>query len=171
MGWEFEDLESGVSMYEFCIGLSSTTCDIVNFTDPGVDSKGNLINLVTLNLSLHQGTKYYGRVRAYNNAGLNVSYSSSGVTVDITPPLPGVVNITLIPTTTKLGIAIFNDPTVMAINWSGFSDPESDVAYYGKNFAVILSFFLSLSLGFFFFSLLLFYCVKNVADRYKTCIR
>ncbi|MBI2931486.1 MAG: hypothetical protein HYY16_07525, partial [Planctomycetes bacterium] len=44
---------------------------------------------------------------------------------DITPPLPGTVN-----DGSGLDLAYQTSPTTLTANWSGFSDPESGIAFY-----------------------------------------
>jgi hypothetical protein len=131
IGWDFQDIESDISAFEYCVGTGNTTCDLINWTSSGRDELDSLVKFVTVTLPMAAGQTYYARVRAYNFAGLNTTASSKGVTIDLTPPQPGLLGFADQPSSISNGIVFFADETTMAINWSSFADPESGIGAYG----------------------------------------
>nr|KAG5706491.1 hypothetical protein BaRGS_032884 [Batillaria attramentaria] len=75
---------------------------------------------------LERGTRYYVTVRAVNGAGLMTTAFSDGVTVDVTPPVTGVVfaadRYTHRPAQTST--------TTLSASWHGFQDAHSGVTSY-----------------------------------------
>lgn len=59
--WSSEDPNSGILYYEYCIGTSITTCDVVPFTNVGLSTE-----ITRDDLNLTNGLTYYFRVRATN---------------------------------------------------------------------------------------------------------
>lgn len=80
--WSSEDPNSGILYYEYCIGTSSSTCDLVPFTNAGLSTE------ITRNdLNLINGTTYYFRVRATNlDSYISSIGISNGITCDKLPP-------------------------------------------------------------------------------------
>ena len=74
---------------------------------------------------MSNGQRYYVTVQAMNGAGVRTPLTSDGVTVDITPPLPGLV----IDGDFAEVDYLYGDDDVTA-RWFNFSDPESGVQSY-----------------------------------------
>ena len=72
---------TALSHYEYAIGSSPGTADIVPFTNVGVSQEALLTNL-----SLTPGLLYYATVRGVDLAGLSSQLSPSGFMSDWTPP-------------------------------------------------------------------------------------
>ncbi|XP_015767122.1 PREDICTED: uncharacterized protein LOC107345883, partial [Acropora digitifera] len=77
----FEDSESSVVEYHWCIGTDQGDCDVKEMTNAGLDTS------VSHRTGLHEGQRYFFTVEATNAAGLKESAYSDGITVDTTPPL------------------------------------------------------------------------------------
>ena len=119
--WEgFRDQESGISLYEICIGSISGLCDIAEFKNVGL-----VTNTIVRNLNLTHNATYYTTVQATNGAGQTCFASSSGITVDLTPPIGG-----------KLRDGNYLDKNVtvqdifVSMSWDEFNDPESGISKY-----------------------------------------
>lgn len=88
---DFEDPESGIHHYEWCIGTSADACDVTP-----MENVYTSLSASAANLSLTTGSKYYVTVNAFNNVGLSVNQTSLPVTMDTTPPafqaVPKVAN-------------------------------------------------------------------------------
>ncbi|XP_078657344.1 uncharacterized protein LOC144903237 [Branchiostoma floridae x Branchiostoma belcheri] len=81
----FSDLESYIHHYIWCVGSSPGAEDLLACRDVGVQISAT----EKLTQTLVSGTKYYSTVTAVDAAGLSSSpVSSSGITVDSTPPVP-----------------------------------------------------------------------------------
>lgn len=120
--FSFEDPESGVYKYRCGVGTSVDKLDFISWTDVGTATKHTFTAL-----SLTQSVKYYFVVEATNGAGMKTIVSSSGVTLDYTPPVfsfitPDAANIE--PT-----ISYSNSTVSFGGVWSAF-DPETDIAGY-----------------------------------------
>ena len=111
----FTDLESTVEYFEWAVGTSPNGTDVRDYVNVGSN--------VTFeaDLYLQNGKEYFVSVLGYNRAGLSVSGASDGVTVDITPPTPGEVTVTLTWPSTPYGVFV---------SWENFTDAESPVWYY-----------------------------------------
>ncbi|XP_068740821.1 uncharacterized protein [Montipora capricornis] len=81
----FQDLESSVVEYNWCIGTAQGTCDVKEMTFAGLETSANHQTV------LQEGQRYFFTVEATNAAGLKESAYSDGMTVDVTPPLIGDV--------------------------------------------------------------------------------
>jgi hypothetical protein len=84
----FIDDVSGIALYEYAIGTTPGTVNVIAWTENGVDT-----NVVVSNLDLiHDGT-YYASVRATDAVGHVSPISvSNGIVVDIFDPTVGVPN-------------------------------------------------------------------------------
>ncbi|KAI8509825.1 hypothetical protein Bbelb_122530 [Branchiostoma belcheri] len=81
----YSDLESYIHHYIWCVGSSPGAEDLLTCRDVGVQISAT----EKLTQALTPGTKYYSTVTAVDAAGLSSSpVSSSGITVDSTPPVP-----------------------------------------------------------------------------------
>ena len=86
----FDDANSsGIKRYYVALGTTSGGTEIKDFEDVG-----NVSNHTFIDLTLNQGSTYYGAVKAEDNAG-NVSLVSvtNGVTLDIYPGPPSITTI------------------------------------------------------------------------------
>lgn len=80
--WSSNDPETGIALYEYCIGTSAGGANVVGWTSIGTAS-----SITRSDLSLTNGFTYFVNVRATNGVGLVSSVGSSdGITVDTTPP-------------------------------------------------------------------------------------
>jgi len=83
--WSSSDPQSGISEYQYSIGTSPDSTNIVGWTSAGLSTEKTVSGL-----SLTQGQAYYFNVKAMNGSGLWSSIGSSdGITVvgaDTTPP-------------------------------------------------------------------------------------
>ena len=121
MTWTGSDDASGIDHYDVAVGTTPGAVDIVNWTDVGLD-----INVTIPQLSLTEGTMYYGTVRAYDVAGnLSVPLSGDGLTIDLTPPNLG----TIIDGTTE-DMTFTGSPNSLTTTWNGFSDNLSGIQFY-----------------------------------------
>ena len=78
---DFADSLSGISRYEYAVGTTKGSTDIVSWTDNGDVSK------VVLDFSLKDGSSYYVSVRAFDQVGnASVIASSNGIMADFTSP-------------------------------------------------------------------------------------
>ena len=116
----FRDQESGISLYEICIGSISGLCDIAGFKNVGL-----VANTIVKNLNLTHNATYYTTVQATNGAGQTCFASSSGMTVDLTPPIGGKL---------RDGDDLDTNVTVqdlfVSMNWDEFNDEESGISEY-----------------------------------------
>jgi hypothetical protein len=80
--WEnITDEESGIDMFECCVGTSRFNCLIKPFTSVGLNT-----TFVCQDCQLQADVKMFARVRATNRAGVSAIFTSNGVTVDSSPP-------------------------------------------------------------------------------------
>lgn len=88
--WSSSDPESGISEYQYCIGMAPGSTDVVGWTSAGLDTEATVSGL-----SLTQGQSYYFNVNARNGTSLwSEVGSSDGITVgtgqDTTPPVGSI---------------------------------------------------------------------------------
>ncbi|SVA41871.1 uncharacterized protein METZ01_LOCUS94725, partial [marine metagenome] len=118
----FSDTVSSIVKYEVAIGIDSIRLDdIVPW-----DSVGMSTAITIDTLTLTNATEYYFNVRATDLAG-NVSpvVPSDGITIDIDPPIIGLVADGLIGDEDYT-----NTDSTLHLSWTGFLDPLSGIAYY-----------------------------------------
>lgn len=85
--WTGNDLQSGISKFEYSVGSAMGATDVKTWTSVGTNSQATITGL-----SLANGHTYYVNVRATNGAGLVGGVGSSdGVTLDTTRPATPVV--------------------------------------------------------------------------------
>lgn len=114
--WISADPETGIALYEYSIGTSPGSADVVGWV--GI---GTATSLSRSDLALTDGVTYFVNVRATNGVGLvSAVGSSDGITVDTTPP-PS-------PTVTDDGAFTANASQLHAM--LACVDPQSGVAYY-----------------------------------------
>ena len=120
LAWLGSDNNSGINNYEYALGTSPGSLDIISW----VNANSTSISLTSLNLI--EATKYYVAVRATDKAG-NVSavMIGDGITIDVSPPSAGIVN-------DGLGVDISYTSALQSLsgNWNGFNDAVSGVANY-----------------------------------------
>ena len=111
----FKDLESSVDHFEWAIGTTMNGTDVMNYTDVGANVT------FSVDVGLVNGQKYFVSVICYNNAGLQIAGSSSGVTVDVTQPeAPSAASIML-----EISVG-----EALNASWADFTDAESPMWYY-----------------------------------------
>lgn len=121
VSWKgFRDKESGISFYEICIGSISGLCDVSQFKNFGL-----VTNAIVKNLNLTHNTTYYTTVQATNRASQTSFASSSGITVDLTPPIGGKLRDGKDLDTNVTAQGLF-----VSMNWDEFNDPESGISIY-----------------------------------------
>ena len=76
-----EDLESGISEIEYCVGTTSFNCVIKPFTSIYPNK-----SFVCMDCEIDPGMTAFAIFRVRNGAGLSAIFVSDGVTVDLTPP-------------------------------------------------------------------------------------
>ncbi|CAH1258771.1 JAG1 [Branchiostoma lanceolatum] len=145
----FHDKESDISRYIFGLGTDEGDDSIYNFTHvpTALSSTDELLKGVNLE---HGGT-YYATLSAVNGVGLQAQAFSEPITVDMTPPAPGLVIeltgvdlVELQPPYNLTDVAICNSRedcekhnavcqkslTSVYAAWEDFLDPESPVIRY-----------------------------------------
>ena len=118
----FDDAESDVTEVTWCAGTAPGKCDIVTQTQ--IQPTETSVHWV-LDEPMSNGQRYYVTVQAMNGAGVRTSLTSDGVTVDITPPLPGLV----IDGDFADVDYLYGEDDVTA-RWFNFSDSESGLQSY-----------------------------------------
>nr|XP_006820035.1 PREDICTED: uncharacterized protein LOC102804825 [Saccoglossus kowalevskii] len=119
----FYDKESGVSYYEWAIGSTPAIDDIFPFTP------SNYAYGTAEDLTLREGHSYFISVRAYNGAGMSAMAISWAVTIDTSPPEPGIVYDGERNSTFKDFDYQFDTSKINAY-WEGFIDPHSGIVDY-----------------------------------------
>ncbi len=86
--WYSEDPNSGILYYEYCIGTSISLCDIVPFTNVGVQT-----SITRNDLNLTNGQTYYFRVKATNLDGYTSEIGlSDGIICDKSAPVSTITD-------------------------------------------------------------------------------
>jgi hypothetical protein len=122
VSWAMHESESAIKEYHFGIGNSPKADDLHPFTK--VD--GNSVDLADINFNFTHGMAFYVTVVGVNVLGLETSMTSPQVSVDWSPPTPGVVRDGN--GTSDVDFQVHVDH--MSATWSEFLDPESDVVEY-----------------------------------------
>ena len=104
-------------------------CDVRNTTSVDIDQEFNIP------ISLDHGETYYATVTAINGVGLSTVVSSSGITIDQTPPLiEGLsldhVVLRNVTAGSRNTIRISRQAWSAKIRWSSVSDVESGIASF-----------------------------------------
>ena len=114
--WTAADPETGVALYEYSIGTSAGSAEVVGWV-----AVGTATSVSRSDLALVNGATYFINVRATNGVGLvSAVGSSDGITVDTTPPAA--------PTITDDGAFTANASQLHVT--LACEDPQSGVAYY-----------------------------------------
>ncbi|KAK7493733.1 hypothetical protein BaRGS_00015062 [Batillaria attramentaria] len=117
----FIETDSTISRFEIWTGTSPGADDLQKPVHVGLNTSFSISTT-----SLEQGTPYYATVRAVNSAGLMTTATSDGFTVDVTPPVAGVVFNTHGHTNRHAQ----SSTTSMHASWHGFNDRHSGVTSY-----------------------------------------
>ena len=116
----FQDKESGISFYKICIGSVPGLCDVSQFQNVG------LVNsTIVRDLNLTHNATYYTTVQATNGAGQTGFSSSSGITIDLTPPIGGKLR-----DEKDIDANVTIQDLFVSTNWDEFYDPESGISHY-----------------------------------------
>lgn len=117
--------EEDVVEYRWAIGTNNqhqqSTPDVL-----GWESVGRLKSATQAGLSLHDGHTYYVMVQACDMFGSCGTAVSDGVMIDGTPPGAGSVFDGI----AEVDAQFQHDTSTISASWTGFADPESDVAEY-----------------------------------------
>jgi hypothetical protein len=126
MSWaSVVDPHSDIIDYQWGIGLAFDDSEFItlkNLTDDEIT-----IGTACHDFTLMQNVKYYSTLIVTNSAGLVTTRSTDGVTIDVTPPIPGVV---IDGGSIATDIQYSNSLTRAAFTWQNFTDPESSIGRY-----------------------------------------
>lgn len=117
-------LSGNYSFFEVGLGTSPGSDDVYPLTSV----PSTWMSIMLSNLSLEQGVTYYSMVRTTNSLEMATSSISDGAVLDVTPPIVGTV-IGGLGIRYRGSLAQANTDMFSA-RWFGFSDPESEIAYY-----------------------------------------
>ena len=118
----FDDPESDVVALTWCLGSREGICDIRSKRE--IDPSVTTIRTF-LEEPLRDGKMLYVMVEATNGAGGITTRTSDGVTIDIYPPIIGIVN------DGQYGdIDYLSGESDVKANWFGFDDKVSGIKHY-----------------------------------------
>ena len=120
----FTDSDSEITEYRWSIGTSPQAGDILEATYVGVANRAT-----TSGLCLVDKTTYFVSVTAYNAAGLTVTATSNGITVDQSPPMAGDVYDGM-SGSLSTEIDYQANTASLSATWQPFTDPESGIDHY-----------------------------------------
>ncbi|XP_070562336.1 uncharacterized protein [Ptychodera flava] len=110
---------SGIRYYEYAVGTSPGAVDVQDFINVAVTDRA-----VSHGLHLQHSRTYYATVRGVDYVGFSAKSTSSGVTVDATPPQ---ITQSLI----DVGGGYHLSTTSLSASWERvFYDQESEIAHY-----------------------------------------
>ncbi len=118
------DPVNGISGYQYAIGTSAGSTNVVGWT-----SLGNVLAVTQTGLSLNAGTTYYFSVKAVDGEGIIGSATNSSgckVVADIPTAPPAVYD----GTTTGVETLTTTLTTQLSANWTAASDPQSGITGY-----------------------------------------
>jgi hypothetical protein len=120
--WQgFSDAISGITYYEYAIGLSPGSVEVLSWVNNGLDT-----TISVGQLTLDHATVYYQSVRAIDLVNnVSVPAASNGITTDLSPPEAGVINDGIGADETWL---ITSDR--LYLNWNSFQDSTSGIQHY-----------------------------------------
>ncbi|XP_061173567.1 uncharacterized protein LOC133182736 [Saccostrea echinata] len=119
--WDgFHDPHTELAYYEIGIGTTRDTNDVFPATSIGLLKEYCWAN------EFIPGEKYFTIIRACNKAGLCTSKSSNGVTLDNSPPIPGLVHVGM----SDRHQHYISQKHVVSAQWIGFQDPHSDIEHF-----------------------------------------
>ncbi|XP_062567668.1 LOW QUALITY PROTEIN: uncharacterized protein LOC134229901 [Saccostrea cucullata] len=118
--WDyFSDPHSDVAFYRVGLGTTKTTTDVFGMTYVGMKTN------FTWEEEFEVGRKYFVFVESCNGVRLCSIAHSDGITLDKTPPIPGVISIGH-----SYHDSFIPDKRSITIQWIGFEDPETDIHYF-----------------------------------------
>ena len=118
LSWEgFNDLETGIKSYEYCLGYISDVCFTLKI-NVSTSTQSSTENFVPTD----KDTTYYAIIIATNGAGLRTIVSSDAFKIDVTPPVSGSVIDGL-----DEDMEYINSSVSLATTWSEFHDPETGI--------------------------------------------
>lgn len=100
---EFEDQESGILNYDWCVGTAKNVCDVVSMRSMGKETRGSASFS-----RLRSGTQIFSTVYAVNGAGLRWRITSDPCLVITVAPEPAEV----------IDISGFNTSNFTDIDWT-----------------------------------------------------
>jgi CheY-specific phosphatase CheX len=122
--WAANDDLSGIEHYDYALGSSAGETDLLSWTNAGTD-----LSITIGDLILEEGSKYYGSIRVYDQAGNMTEAHGNGVTVDITAPGTGSgLDITDLDNSSDQSFT--GSLTTLQASWSGFTDNLSGIDTY-----------------------------------------
>ncbi|KAL3857349.1 hypothetical protein ACJMK2_012025 [Sinanodonta woodiana] len=116
----FHDPHSGIAYYKIGIGTKKGMYDV----EPLVDVRLRTDN--TWKSVFMPGVKYFTTVIACNGAGLCTERYSDGITLDNSPPVPGVVHVGL----SNRHEGYQSHRNTLSAQWIGFADLQSDIHHF-----------------------------------------
>ncbi|XP_028399030.1 uncharacterized protein LOC114522523 [Dendronephthya gigantea] len=119
-GTFYGDSKDPVIGYEWAVGTSDASDNIMVFTEVGLVTRASIL-LPNSDIDLDTGVKYYVTVRATTLSGRTSNKSSNGFIVDTTAPTAGVVNVAH-----KILKQATNEVDY-TLTWSGFGDLETGI--------------------------------------------
>jgi len=121
LSWSATDALSDIADYQYALGSTAGGTEIKDWTSTGTNTQAFLTEL-----SLSNGGKYYGTVKATDKAG-NISdpLTGDGIVIDLSPPETG--NVYDGPDS---DISYSHSGSEVTANWEGFSDELSGIFYY-----------------------------------------
>ncbi|XP_038050876.1 uncharacterized protein LOC119724026 [Patiria miniata] len=124
--YNWSDSESGIFSYLWAVGTQPGLSNVVDF----IKLSGREHSACSGYVTIQHGEMYYSTLVAFHGGydKLNVSSSSNGVIVDLTPPIQGDVYDGLLPAPNDL--AFSSRPATVGSHWQGFSDPDSGIEDY-----------------------------------------
>jgi hypothetical protein len=138
--WLFEDDESSIQLYRFCVSDTNLTtpCNVVPWNYTRQNERGELITTQHITAALQQGKRYFVTVYGENRAGIGKSVTSTGVIVDNTPPVAGTIGFGKMNVTTRVfsnggSAKVLSTSDYLEITWDGFVDLESGVPQYAMS--------------------------------------
>ena len=100
---EFEDQESGILNYDWCVGTGKSSCDVVSMRSTGMETRGSASFS-----RLRSGTRLFSTVYAVNGAGLKKGKTSDPCLVITVASKPAHV----------IDIASYNSSNFTDIDWT-----------------------------------------------------
>ncbi|XP_046569939.1 uncharacterized protein LOC124278266 [Haliotis rubra] len=116
----FDDPHSGLSSFQVSLGTEPYLDDVEAETHVGLGTEMSWTGDLPL------GVKLYCTVKACNHAGLCSKSASDGITLDNSPPVPGVVFVGHDGQHHKY----HGHATTLPAQWLGFEDPETGINYF-----------------------------------------
>ena len=122
---ELRPYTHGIRDYAVAVGRQPGATDVKDFTLIREEILRDDTHVVLEGLRLHTGFDYYVTVRATNFVGLSTVLHSALLTIDNTPPEPGIVF-------DHIGVLqhFHEGSATLTTSFMDFEDPESGIAFY-----------------------------------------